>query len=617
MTDDRRLIEDVIAVGAISEESAREKQGARRGHPSSLHQWWARRPLAAARAAVYATLVKADATPDEARSESYFRELCRWGASESAISDARARVLEANGGTSPRVLDLFAGGGAIPLEAARLGCSATAVELNPVAHLVELSMLDYPQRFGRSLADEMRDWGERWIERTWGRVGHLYPAVTETPRPAQLTMSAESTPVTQVSGRPTAYLWTRTVQCPNPSLEPHDVALVRQTWLVKKRGRSVALKPRVARDTLRTSWEVLEAASPEALGFDPAGFSTAGQSTCLVCGAALDSEYVRSEGLAGRMDIAPLAAVVLAESGKGRDFLAVGDYDVPSTDACERVIDSLAIDPPSESLPRIKRMTGGMCTVYGLANHRDLYTPRQLATLCSFAQEVRETHAEMLDAGVDQARATAIATHLALVLDRTADFNCSLCTWVPQGEFLAHAFARQAYPMVWDFAESNPFGGSSGDVRMNIDRAAQVVASVCGVGPPVRCVRTSAEALPEPDESFDAVITDPPYYDNISYADLSDFFYVWLKRSVGFLYPEHLDGELTPKQREAVAVKYRHGGDMGAARSFYEDQMAASFKEAHRVLKPGAPPRLRLRAQDDARMGKSCRGTPAGTVPYH
>jgi putative DNA methylase len=589
MIEDLRLIEDVIAVDAISEEAAREKQGARRGHPSSLHQWWARRPLAAARAAVYATLVRAEDTPLEARSETYLRALCRWGASESAIADARSRVLAAHGGTPPRVLDLFAGGGAIPLEAARLGCEAIAIELNPVAHIVELAMLDYPQRFGSSLADDVRAWGERWVDRTWERVGHLYPRVVDTSRDSQMSLEAGTPDARPTYGHSSAYLWTRTVRCPNPTLEPHDVALVRQTWLVKKRGRSVALKPRVARDTLRTTWEVVEVASADDLGFDPASFSKGGQSTCLVCGAALDSDYVRTEGLARRMGIAPLAAVVPGESGKGRRYIAAGEYPDPARGEYDAVLGSLTVSPPTESLPRIKRMTGGMCTVYGLTQYRDLFTPRQIAMLSAFAQGVSELHGEMLKEGMPADRATGVATHLGLVLDRTVDFSSSLCRWVPQGEFIASSFSRQAFPMVWDFAEANPFGGSSGDVRENIERAALVIEFASTTGRPTRCARASATDIPEPDETIDAVITDPPYYDNISYADLSDFFYVWLKRSIGFLFPEHLDGELTPKQREAVAVKYRHSGNMSAARAFYEEQMAASFKEAHRVLKPGAP----------------------------
>ncbi len=288
MTNDRRLIEDLIPVEAINEVAQREKIGHGAIHPRKLHLWWARRPLAAARAAVYATLVREDDVPEEARSAEYFRALCRWGASDMAIADARQRVLAANGGEPPRVLDLFAGGGAIPLEAARLGCEATAVELNPVAHLIELCMLDYPQRFGPSLADDVRRHGERWVERAWERVGHLYPPVRDV-EPGQLGMGEGGGRTERAAGRPIAYLWTRTVPCPNPALDAHEVPLVRQTWLAKKKGRMVALRPEVDRERLTVDWEVVEAASAEGLGFDPAGFSQRGRSTCLLCGASVDA----------------------------------------------------------------------------------------------------------------------------------------------------------------------------------------------------------------------------------------------------------------------------------------------------------------------------------------
>jgi putative DNA methylase len=186
---DKRLIEDLLPVGAINAVAQREKIGHAALHPRKLHLWWARRPLAAARAAVYATLVPAQGTPEDARSDDFFTSLCQWGASDRVIAEARARVLAANGGQPPRVLDLFAGGGAIPLEAARLGCEATAVELNPVAHLIERCTLDYPQRFGSSLATDIREYGHRWIERTWGRVGHLYPRVHE-PQGDQLELQS-------------------------------------------------------------------------------------------------------------------------------------------------------------------------------------------------------------------------------------------------------------------------------------------------------------------------------------------------------------------------------------------------------------------------------------------
>jgi putative DNA methylase len=587
VSDDRRLIEDLIPVQAINEVAQREKIGHADTHPRKLHLWWARRPLAAARAAVYATLVSAEDTPAEARSATYFRELCRWGGPETAIADARSRVLEANGGTPPRVLDLFAGGGAIPLEAARLGCEATAVELNPVAHMIELCMLDYPSRFGPELADDIRKWGARWVDRTWDRVGHLYPRVRERDEPGQLGFDGEERQQDRAAGRPIAYLWTRTVRCPNPALREHDLPLVRQTWLAKKKGRMVALRPRVDREGLRIDWDVAEAATADELGFDPSDFSSRGRSTCLICGAAVDASYVKAEGIAGRMGITPLAAAIVKRTGRGREYLAAGDYPQPSSAECEAVLDRLDVKPPEEPLPQ--KLTGGMCTAYGLLRFRDLFTPRQLASHCAFAQAVRETYDEMRASGVEEERAEAVSAYLGLVLNRLVDTGANLCRWVPQGEFTANTYARQALPMVWDFSEVNPFGGSVGDASIYAANEAAIVQGLSSIGRRVEVHRSSATQVPQHDETFDAVITDPPYYDNISYADLSDFFYVWLKRSVGFLFPEHLEGELTPKRHEAIVAPYRHHGSKVAAREFYEREMASAFAEAHRVLKPGAP----------------------------
>ena len=586
MTDDRRLIEDLIPVEAINEVAQREKIGHAATHPRKLHLWWARRPLAAARAAVYATLVRADDVPEEARSAEYFRALCRWGASDMAIADARKRVLAANGGKPPRVLDLFAGGGAIPLEAARLGCDATAVELNPVAHLIELCMLDYPQRFGPSLADDVRHYGERWVERAWECVRHLYPPVRDA-EPGQLGMGEGDGPPERAAGRPIAYLWTRTVTCPNPALGVHEVQLVRQTWLAKKKKRMVALRPKVDRERLSVDWEVVEAASAEGLGFDPAGFSKRGQSTCLVCGASVDVNYARGESRAGRMGLTPLAAVMTKVSGRGRDYLAVGDYPLPSDEECEAVLAALEVKPPEEPVADIPGHTN--VYRYGLTRFCDLFTPRQLATLCAFAQGVRETHEAMRAEGMEEKRAEAVATCLGLVIGRLADYVSTLCQWHNTIQKTNHTFSRQALPMVWDFSEVNPFARASGSVDKYLDETAAIVAGLGETGRRVEVHRTSGAQLSHHDGTFDAVITDPPYYDNIPYADLSDFFYVWLKRSVGFLFPEHLDGELTPKRREAIMAPHRHSGDKAAARAFYEQEMAAAFREAHRVLKPGAP----------------------------
>ncbi len=579
MNQDKRIIEEHLPVEAINVVAQREKIGHAALHPRKLHLWWARRPLAAARAAVYATLVPASAGPPPDRAGAYFGALCQYGASEIAIADARAAILAAHSGRPPKVLDLFAGGGAIPLEAQRLGCEATAVELNPVAHLIERCTLEFPQRFGPSLADDIRAAGERWVEHAWERVGHLYPRVRDVEYDAQLNLDRASNGASRAAGRPIAYLWTRSVTCPNRTPGEHQVPLVRQTWLAKKKGRYVALRPVVDRAALTVGWQVVEAATEEGLGFDPAGFSSRGSASCLTCGAAVDVKYVKAEGMAGRMGITPLAAVLVKSGGRGRDYFAAGTYPDPEFDACEGVLASLDVQPPDEELVNNYNQAV-LVPMYGLTRYRDLFTPRQLATLCALAQGVREIHDDLVRDGMAAERAAAVATYLAIALDRVVDRSTNLCRWETKNETLMNTYARQALPMVWDFGESNPFARAAGQASEYAENVADIAERLATTGHPAAVIRTGAATLPLDDESIDAVITDPPYYDNISYADLSDFFYVWLKRSIGFLYPDELGGQLTPKAREAVMAAHRHGGSKVQAREFYETEMAKAFAEA-------------------------------------
>jgi putative DNA methylase len=577
-----RLIEDYLPIAAINEVAQREKIGHADTHPRKLHLWWARRPLAAARAAVYSALVPAEGrgrTPEE--EAAFFNALCRWGANPLTTDQARGEVLAANAGVPPKVLDLFAGGGAIPLEAARLGCDATAIELNPVAHLIERCMLEYPQAFPE-LADDIRKWGKIWVDQAWDQLRDMYPPVPGTGSGQQRLGTSE-----HQGRRPLAYLWTRTVPCPNPALPEHRVPLVRQTWLVRRGGRNVALRTVVDKHNLTVTYKVVEAGTPAGLDFDPASGSKRGEATCPICGATVSADYAKQEGKAGRMGVAPLAAVVLKASGRGRDYLAPGEYQLPDDEECLRRLDKLDIEPPSEAITA-DDARNFWTPLYGLTRFRDLFTPRQLLTLCTLAVSVRNIHDEMLATGVDANRAKAISTYLGLAIDRVTDVGSSLCHWHNTREQTENTYARQALPMVWDFSEVNFFAGARGDIADYVVNNAEIVRTLSGVVG-ARVLRTSATSVPLADASQDAVITDPPYYDNISYADLSDFFYVWLKRSIGWLYPDDFGGELTPKRNEAVVAPYRHKGSKVEARQFYERLMADSFAEAHRVLKPGAP----------------------------
>lgn len=585
---ERRLIEEYLPVAAVSYESTREKLLRRRDyHISTLHLWWARRPLAAARAAVYAALVPAPADIDAEKLDSSFRALCAWGGPESAIRQARKEILAANGGAPPKVLDMFAGGGAIPLEATRLGCDTTALELNPVAHLIELCTLDYPQRFGTSLASEVRTWGGRLIQRAKEEIGDLYPDLLEQNGSGQTTLDGATEADRRV---PIAYLWTRTVPCPNPAEKAHSAPIVRQTWIVKKSGRYVALRPAPNRKTMTIEWEVVEAATASGLGFDPEGFSERGSTTCLLCGAPVDRDHVKREARAGRMGAELMAVGLLPPAGRGKTYVGsrVAKDLLPDDERTGLLLTDLAdagFLAPDEPIPSDDTRNFWV-PPYGLTRFRDVFTRRQLVMLLVLCKLVQETHNQILAEGVEVQRARAIATYLGLLVDRVVDRSSTLCRWHNGYEKTESTYARQALPMVWDYSEVNPFGRSSGDLGLQLETIAKVVEHCAAAGAPVRVLRGSANEIPLENESQDAVITDPPYYDNISYADLSDFYYVWLKRSIGYLYPEHLSASLTPKRGEAIAAPYRHEGSKEVAKAAYETLMALSFSEARRVLKP-------------------------------
>ena len=652
MKDDRRLIEDFLPIQAISAEASREKS-LRKGHISTLHLWWARRPLVACRAAVYGALVPfarfiPENGPDHkkhslgrANAAKFLERLCKYPGEPGAIQEAQRHILEAHAerlsretgrrvtvedieaGRAPRpkVLDMFAGGGSIPLEALRLGCEAYAMDLNPVAYIILLCTLVYPQKYGKpdpnargmtgpknargettwgGLANEVRYWGEWVLEKVKKEIGDLYPLIPDpeykgrrSETQSSLWPSAKDNEVPPGYLVPVAYLWTRTVRCKNPACGA-TVPLVRQTWLCKKPGRYVALRMIAPKGAKRVRFEVVESRTEKGLGFDPAGFSKAGNATCPFCGTVADNAYVKAEGCAKRMGQQMMAIVCTRPGRQGKLYLAADDYPefVPDAEAIRKRIEALCqrtgLTVPTE--PIINDAKNALfCILYGLKTWGDLFTPRQMLCLLSFAAASHLAMAQFERERIDREKALAVGTYFGVLLNRVADYNSTICAWHVTGEKLGHTFGRQALPMVWDFAELAPFGDASGSPEGALDWITGVAEAQANSGLPATLVRGSATALPWADAFFDAVITDPPYYDNVPYADISDFFYVWLKRTVGHLYPEHFATELTPKKNEAVADATRHGGSQEKARRFYEEMMAQSFREAYRVLKPGGP----------------------------
>ncbi len=650
---DKRLIEDYLPIEAISAEASREKS-VRKGHISTLHLWWARRPLVACRAAVYGALVSTsrfDVTdgPEEKRTSlsrsqaaEFVERLCKYPGDPRVIADAQQHILEAHAerltqetnkavsvadiveGRAPRpkVLDMFAGGGAIPLEALRLGCEAYALDLNPVAHIIELCTLVYPQKYGKpdksakgsapdgtwaGLADEVRYWGNWVLEKVKAEIGDLYPLIPDPQAPkskqslghSQLRMSA---PGFETTGQqefavevptgyltPVAYLWTRAVRCKNPACGA-TVPLVKQTWLCKRPKRYVALKVIAPKSEKQVRFEVVEATTEKGLGFDPSDFSEGGNATCPFCGTVADSDYVKGEGLAGRLSQQMMAMVCIRAGKQGKVYLSVDEVleFIPGDDDIQKRTGDLynrtGLRIPDE--PIITDAKNCCWThLYGLTTFRDLFLPRQLLCLLSFAAALHdaEHHASLYS----PERWRAIATSLACWIDRLADFESTLCTLKPGGERgVVHSFTRQAIPMVWDFAEANPFGTDSANALGLFEYLISAIRSAHVSEQPASVRRGLATDLPFTEATFDAVITDPPYYDNIAYADLSDFFFVWLKRTIGHLYPEHFATEGSPKKNEAVADATRYGGSKQKAKLAYESMMAQAFGEAYRVLKP-------------------------------
>ncbi len=609
---DRRLIEDYIPLQVLSAEGAREKS-VRKGHVSAIHLWWARRPLSASRAAVFAALVGApDGKNGRGGRSRFIAELCRYPGDPQKIAAAEEQILEAHArrisstpediragrAPRPRVLDSFAGGGTIPLEAARLGCDSYAIELNPVAHMIELVTLDYARRYGPALAADLERWGKTIAAKAREEIGDLYPAPHE-PRTKRAGKQLRVDGGTDdVDGRaallPIAYLWTRTVRCKRPDCG-ESVPLVRQTWLCRKKGRMVALRTEVIRSSKTIRYHVVEARTEGGLGFDPEDGSTGGNATCPFCQSVADEEYVKTEGRAGRLARALIAVVCARAGSQGKVYLSpeaagravfVDDNDIKSR--IEKLSMQSELTPPDEPLPE-NNMRAFVPWGYGLTRWGDLFTPRQLLCLLVFTKHIRRARLEMLAAGFDEDRAKAVTVALTCVLDRLADFNSTMCLFNSTGgRGVRNTFGRGALAMTWDFAETNPFNPKAASWIAGVKDVGLAITKI-GQGQTATVLRGSATELPFESNFFDAIVTDPPYYDNIPYSDLSDFFYVWARRAIGDLFPEHFTTPLTPKRREAIAEPSRHGGSKSAARHEYEALMSKAFEEMNRVLKPNAP----------------------------
>ena len=613
----KKLIEVALPLDAISEASAREKS-IRHGHPSTLHLWWARRPLAAARAVIFTSLVD---DPDDENALPAFVEACKdlpgdgpnviakgdsprmrlfdfierlvtWEATtdEKIMGQARELIRIATNGNPPPLLDPFAGGGSIPLEAQRLGLEAHASDLNPVAVMINKAMIEIPPRFadmppvnprdrgqiGRDawkgaagLAADVRYYGEWMRERAFEKIGHLYP---------------KHTGETVI-----AWLWARTVISPNPAVNA-PVPLVRSFVLSKKSGRECWAKPIIEGTTVR--FEMTKGVPPE--DADGTMGRKFGGGRCVVSGEPISWAYVRAEGKAGHMGTMLMAIVTKGHRGR--------NYHSPDRgqELCALEAENMDYFKPGGKMPLKHR--NFQPPVYGMYEFGDLFTPRQLVALTTFSDLVHEARkqatkdalaAGLADDGVPlrdggrgaRAYGEAVSVYLAFVVDKLTDRNSSLCRWDSTKTSLGSTFGRQALPMVWDYAEVNPLSGAMGSLDSAIDREARVLEKLAPYCPGQAFRKDAAQLT----LSGFALSTDPPYYDNISYADLSDYFYIWMRRSLRDLYPDVFATMLvTYKEKELIASQHRHGSKESANEHF-ESGMLATFTNIRRFVMHGFP----------------------------
>ena len=637
-----KLIEVSLPLDDINKASAREKS-IRHGHPSTLHLWWARRPLAAARAVIFGQMVddpssvpeefptpEAQATERE-RLFGILRELVKWEntTNETVLDRARAEIRRswrracADNAEHPRAAELFdpeklppfhdpfAGGGALPLEAQRLGFEAHASDLNPVAVLINKAMIEIPPKFaGRppvnpkdragmagtgewpgasGLAADVRYYG-RWMrDEAAKRIGHLYPPVEVTAE-----MASGRPDLAPYVGRELtviAWLWARTVRSPNPAFADVEVPLASSFVLSSKKGREAWVEPVIEGRSYR--FEVRVGKPPEEAR-KGTKLSRGSNFRCLMSGSPIAPDHVKSEGMAKRMG-ARLMAVV-AEGDRGRVYVDPMDWH---DSAAKQASTSWR---PEQELPDDPR--NFWTFAYGLTSFGDLFTQRQLTALNTFSDLAAEAQRAVELAartawggrvGIDlaaggtgtRAYAQAVGVYLTLGVSRMADICNSLCRWESSKTQVRNLFGRQAIPMMWDFGETNVFGGAAGDYETSLNTLAKTLENL----PTARAgfsVQMNAVSRATSDDTGSLMFsTDPPYFDNIGYADLSDFFYVWLRRSLKGTFSDLFATVRVPKSDELIASPYRHGGKDAAEDFFLNGMVQAMTRlavEAHPVV---------------------------------
>ncbi len=640
----KKLIEVALPLDDINAAAAREKS-IRHGHPSTLHLWWARRPLAAARAVLFAQMVndpggergyfagktKAQADAEREKLFQIIRDLVKWENTnnEEVLERARAEIRKSwretcalNGSPNgekpgfdpdklPAFHDPFAGGGAIPLEAQRLGLESYASDLNPVAVLINKAMIEIPPKFAgrkpvgpvpngekqgklhedwsgaRGLAEDVRRYGHWMREEAEKRIGRLYPKVKVT---AEMAVDRpDLKPYVGEELTVIAWLWARTVKSPNPAFAHVDVPLASSFVLSSKKGKEAWVEPVVEGDDYRFEIRV---GAPPAEAKDGTKLGRGANFSCVLSETPIDPKHIYGEANAGRMG-AKLMAIV-AEGKRGRVYLA------PNKEHEATAAQALPTWKPDVAMPENPRWFSP--PLYGLKTYGDLFTPRQLVALTNFSDLVGEAREKViadakaagmtddgqgLDAGGTGAMAygDAVGTLVAFAIDKASDYHSSICTWHSSKELIRNTFGRQAIPMTWDFAETNPFSSSAGNISSGFEWSQKVLDLL----PAKRQGCASQEDASTQTVSTEKVIsTDPPYYDNIGYADLSDYFYVWMRRALRGIYPNQFATLAVPKSEELVATPYRHGGKE-AAESFFLTGMTKAIGQMAKLANKAFP----------------------------
>ena len=634
----KKLIEVAIPLEAINAASAREKS-IRHGHPSTLHLWWARRPLAACRAVLFAQLVddpssrvdelmadpklraqaeaelpgrlaaweKSKASAQGAAANApeptledvaveierkrlfaIIEDLVKWenSTNEEVLERARAEIRRSCGGVLPPVYDPFSGGGAIPLEAQRLGVPAYGSDLNPVAVMIGKSMIEVPPRFkdvppihtgikGRQfyrnaegLAEDVKFYGEWVRKKALARIGDLYPQV--------------ELPKENGGGKATviAWIWTRTVPSPDPAFSNVQVPISSSFMLNSKPGKQVWAEPLIDRNAKSIEWRIRHGGTKAELARAAEGAKAGrGNFRCLMSDSAISTEYVRKAGQAGKIGLDLMA--VVAEGKRSRIYLPPGSAPIPTELLNTKKSEISDFKDRFLSGETPSKLTGGTSYAYGLTTWGSLFTDRQvlaLKTLCEILPEVRakvaEDAASVFKAQVTQplseggdgafAYSEAINLYLAFAISRVAMSGNSLVRWNPVGEKAQHIFSRQAIAMLWDFAETNPLGNATGAFNSAYSMVENGLLTLIGDEGGIK--QADAQTVQMPKGSI--INTDPPYYDNIAYADLSDFFYCWLRPTLRDIYPDIFGVLATPKSDELVATRYRHSSREAAEEFF-------------------------------------------------